>query len=114
MRDRLAQEFGIATDNEKRHTKQESQANQLKDTEEESNGTSDVNRVVMVERMVLESHNDGISPLDVLRKSEQMGITMHRNYPYVVLRKLVEHGRIQKYGSKYFDPTLKLQLPLAG
>lgn len=42
-----------------------------------------------------------IEPREIFHTAQQAGIKMHKNYPYVVLKKLVEEGRIKQLGRGY-------------
>jgi len=67
------------------------------------NGTSDLNRVEWIAYAVAASGNIGITPPEILAQAEQAGVTMHQNYPYVVLKKLVGKNRVRRKGARYFS-----------
>ncbi|HEY4364128.1 MAG TPA: hypothetical protein VGN17_24370 [Bryobacteraceae bacterium] len=48
------------------------------------------------------SSQSGISPPELLREATKAGVKMHKNYPYVVLGKLVEKGKVRKADGRYY------------
>jgi len=61
----------------------------------------DVNRVELIHAIVLAHSPKGITPPKILKEATEKGVSMHPNYPYGVLRKLVSKGQIVKDGSRY-------------
>lgn len=52
----------------------------------------------------------GVIPPDIYRQAKRSHVSMNQNYPYIVLRKLVERGIAVKRGTKYYAkevPTVK-------
>jgi len=62
----------------------------------------DGNRVDWIAATVAASGNNGITPPEIMRKAAAAGLTMHKNYPYVVLGKLVERKAVRKDEGRYY------------
>src|ERR1017187_754583 len=60
------------------------------------------NRVQWIAEVVAASGNKGITPPEIMHKAVDTGLTMHKNYPYVVLGKLVERKVVRKDGGRYY------------
>jgi hypothetical protein len=71
----------------------------------EDDSQPEINRVDWVYKFVCESGSRGVKPTDVLAAASRAKITMHKNYPYVVLRKLVERGKVVKKRGRYYPAT---------
>ena len=64
------------------------------------------NRVDWIDGLIAASGVNGISPPEILRRAEQAHISMHPNYPYVVLKKLVAKERAVKRRGRYYNKDL--------
>ncbi len=64
-------------------------------------GYEEVNRVEWIFDRVAESGSVGVLPTEIFESSQKVGLTMHSNYPYVALGKLLERGRVEKVGKRY-------------
>ena len=62
----------------------------------------DINRVDWIDALVAASGSAGMAPPEIQRKAEQEHLTMHPNYPYVVLKKLVAKERVVKRRGRYY------------
>ena len=61
-----------------------------------------MNRVEWITGLVAASGTRGIAPPEILEKARGIGLKMHPNYPYVVLRKLIDRATIVKKGGRYY------------
>ena len=68
----------------------------------EDNRHDDINRVKWVESLIEQSGVSGVSPPEVLGAARRAGISMHKNYPYVVLRTLMERQLIVRRRGRYY------------
>jgi hypothetical protein len=68
----------------------------------DDSGTTEVNRVNWIQSLVEQSGIRGISPQEILAQAATVNLSMHPNYPYVVLLKLMRQDRIAKRGGRYF------------
>jgi len=66
------------------------------------NREDDINRVRWIESLVKQSGVSGVSPPEVSEAARRAGVKMHKNYPYVVLKKLIEKGLIVKRRGRYY------------
>jgi hypothetical protein len=64
--------------------------------------SDNVNRVDWIYKFTEESGTRGIKPPDVLPAASRVGIKMHKNYPYVVLNKLLERELVVKRRGRYY------------
>lgn len=55
-----------------------------------------------IEETVIASGVSGITPTEISTLAEKNGFQIHKNYPYVVLGKLLEKGTVVKRGKKYY------------
>lgn len=62
----------------------------------------DVNRVRWIEQAVAASGAVGMMPPEIFRAAEKEGLHMNKNYPYIVLRKLMEQERVIKRRGRYY------------
>ena len=60
-----------------------------------------ISHVVWISNQVAASGTKGISPPEILKLAEEEGRKMHKNYPYIVLRKLVQDGKVTKRAGRY-------------
>jgi len=65
-------------------------------------GTEDLNKVDWIDGLIAASGTMGIAPPEIMKAAEKDHIKMHPNYPYVVLRKLVEKERAVKRRGRYY------------
>jgi hypothetical protein len=63
---------------------------------------ADINRVNWMAGLIAASGTLGITPPEILKAAERDGIKLHRNYPYIVLRKLVDKDRAVKRRGRYY------------
>jgi hypothetical protein len=68
---------------------------------EEGPVSPDTNRVAWVYEQIVASGTHGMTPPDIYRAAKKVGLSMHKNYPYVVLRKLIERDKVTKKGERY-------------
>jgi hypothetical protein len=68
-----------------------------------------VNRVEWAYEQVAKSGNGGMSAPELFTASQIAKLSMHKNYPYVALGKLVERSRIEKRGTRYYPKTAAQQ-----
>lgn len=61
-----------------------------------------ISHVEWISLQVAASGVNGISPPEILKLAEEQERKMHKNYPYIVLRKLVEEGKVIKKAGRYF------------
>jgi hypothetical protein len=73
----------------------------------------EVNRVNWMEGLAVSAGRRGTSPPEILAEAAKQGITMHPNYPYTALRKLVSDGRLTKRAGRYYKES-QAELALAG
>ena len=66
-------------------------------------GATEPNRVDWIAAAVAASGAMGITPPEILARAEIEGVSMHHNYPYIVLKKLIERRRVRRNGARYFD-----------
>jgi hypothetical protein len=66
-------------------------------------GESEVSRVDWIAGAVAASGTMGITPPEILAQAEKAGVSMHPNYPYVVLKKLVGKKRVRRSGARYYS-----------
>jgi hypothetical protein len=66
----------------------------------------DVNKVDWIDGLIAASGTAGIAPPEIMKTAEKQLIKMHPNYPYVVLRKLVEKGRAVKRRGRYYKKEI--------
>jgi hypothetical protein len=68
------------------------------------NGTASeaLNKVEWIDGLIAASGTMGIAPPEIMKAAEKDQIKMHPNYPYVVLRKLVEKERAVKRRGRYY------------
>ena len=69
-------------------------------SESEASGLS---RVDWIAGAVAASGTMGITPPEILAQAEKAGVSMHPNYPYVVLKKLVGKKRVRRSGARYYS-----------
>ena len=62
----------------------------------------DMTTVAWIENFVLNSGAKGASPPEILRAAADIKLFMNKNYPYIVLSKLVERGKIDKRDGRYY------------
>jgi hypothetical protein len=67
------------------------------------NGASEQSRVDWIAGAVAASGTMGITPPEILAQAEKAGVSMHPNYPYVVLKKLVGKKRVRRSGARYYS-----------
>ena len=61
-----------------------------------------VSHVDWIYNAVVASGERGMSPPEILKTSAQAGLAMHKNYPYVVLRGLVDKHKVTKREGRYY------------
>jgi hypothetical protein len=74
---------------------------QLPTAPEAANAPREINRVEWITAVVQEYSPKGMTPPEIMKLAATDGITMHENYPYVVLKKLVKKGIIIREGARY-------------
>jgi hypothetical protein len=62
-------------------------------------GASEQSRVDWIAGAVAASGTVGITPPEILAQAAKAGVSMHPNYPYVVLKKLVGKKRVRRDGT---------------
>lgn len=65
-------------------------------------GAEDLNKVDWIDGLIAASGTLGVAPPEIMKAAQKSQIKMHPNYPYVVLRKLVEKDRIVKRRGRYY------------
>ena len=70
-----------------------------------------INKTDLVYAMVRE-HMDGLTPPDIYRGVQKLGIEVHRNYVYSILNRLVQRGKIRQRRGKYVATDTDTENPL--
>jgi hypothetical protein len=78
-------------------------AHQNDDSSVTTSEGSSGNLVQWINDAIAASGVQGLTPPEILKKAESLGIKMHENYPYTVLRKLLAAGKIRKENRRYFQ-----------
>jgi hypothetical protein len=72
-----------------------------------NNSEEGVNRVEWIASAVAASGKGGITPPEILKLAARTGLSIHKNYPYVVLGKLLERGTVTRSGGRYYKAATK-------
>jgi|ERR1035441_1864368 chromosome segregation ATPase len=72
------------------------------DGDEAHEASDTVNRVQWINAAVVASGTVGITPPEILRQASKVNLKMHKNYPYIVLHKLVEREKVVKRRGRYY------------
>jgi len=75
---------------------------QVSFSSEGEGGGEKINLVEWIEGFVAASGSRGIAPPEILAAAAKAGLKMHKNYPYVVLKKLKERDHVIRRGKRYF------------
>ena len=72
------------------------------------NGASgeDLSKVDWIDGLIAASGTMGLAPPEIMKAAEKEQIKMHPNYPYVVLRKLVQKDRVVKLRGRYYKKAV--------
>jgi len=68
----------------------------------EQRSVKETSHVDWIDRAIANSGSAGLSPPEILVAAKKAGIKMHKNYPYIVLKTLVERGRVSKQAGRYY------------
>lgn len=69
-------------------------------------GPEELNKVDWIDGLIEASGTLGVAPPEIMKAAEKQQMKMHPNYPYVVLRKLVEKGRAVKRRGRYYKKEI--------
>jgi hypothetical protein len=65
------------------------------------NGT-EINRVDWISGAVAASGSYGITPPEIMISATKAGVAMHKNYPYSVLKTLMDRNQVYKRRDRYY------------